>query len=390
MGRPDTDPLSLSFDIYQRYRIVADAFRVLAPPGVRLHVLDAGGAGSPLPDLLPDHAVSVLDTAFLTTAGGFVVGDVTALPFRDRAVDYAISVDVYEHIHPDQRLDCLRELTRVSRRGVIVAAPFASAGAEHAERTANEFHKILYGCVHPWLREHIENGLPCLEEVTGFFQRAGLHPVALPNGYLPRWTLLILSQILSLRGKTERELYENLCRLYNQCFYAYDNREPCYRYAVVASDRPQGLERLQPSPADARGHDADVVLAHVAAIALPLITDNSDLRRHVAALTQDSHQLGFERDALRRAFDAVARDRDALAAEASQLAGEAAQLAAEASQLKWQLTEIENSSGWRVLTRWRRLRLTLIPINSARERAYLAGVRALEHLLRATRRDNSP
>jgi SAM-dependent methyltransferase/regulator of replication initiation timing len=383
IGRLATDLLSLSFDIYQRYRLVADAFRVLAPPGVRLHVLDAGGAGSPLPDLLPDHAVSVLDTAFLPTAGGFVVGDVTALPFRDHALDYAISVDVYEHIRPDQRLDCLRELTRVSRRGVIVAAPFASAGVEHAERTANEFHKILYGCVHPWLREHIENGLPRLEEVTGFLQRAGLHPVALPNGYLPRWTLLILSQILSLRGKSERELYENLCRLYNQCFYAYDNREPCYRYAVVASDRPPSLDRLQPPPAEARGHDADAVLAHVAAIALPLITDNSDLRRHVEALTQDGHRLAFERDALRRAFDAVTLDRDALAAEASQLKWQL-------SQLKWQLTEIENSSGWRLLTRWRRLRLALIPINSARERAYLAGVRTLEHLLRATRRDDSP
>jgi hypothetical protein len=345
---------------------------VLAPPGVRLHVLDAGGAGSPLQDLLPDHAVSILDTAFLPTAGGFVVGDVTALPFRDHALDYAISVDVYEHIRPDQRLDCLRELSRVSRLGVIVAAPFASAGAEHAERTANEFHKILYGCAHPWLREHIENGLPSLEEVTGFFRRAGLHPVVLPNGYLPRWTLLILSQILSLRGETERKLYENLCRLYNQCFYAYDNRQPCYRYAVVASDSPPSLERLQPSPAEARGHDADAVLAHLAAIALPLIADNADLRRHVEALTQEGHRLAFERDAFARDRDAVARARDALAAEASQLTG--------------RLAEIENSSGWRLLTKWRRLRLSLAPPNSARERAYLAGVRALEHLLRATRR----
>jgi hypothetical protein len=288
----DPDLLSLSFDVYQRYKLVSEVVSRVRRTEAPQRILDAGGAGGPLPRFLPRDRVYVLDQAVAPFRVPCVVGDVTRLPFADAAFDLTVSIDVYEHIPPDGRRTYLEELARVSGAGVVVAGPFRSAGVEQAERTADECHRLLYGRPHRWLEEHIANGLPDLAELRRFLEEHGLHTAALPNGYLPRWSMLILAQMMGDSDLAERRVYDSICRLYNRHFYDDDNREPCYRYVVVATGDPALVARL-PSLVHRPPEAAEQLLADVAALTLPLAAgarqrtaERDRLRDELAALQQ--------------------------------------------------------------------------------------------------------
>lgn len=66
------------------------------------------------------------------------VGDMLALDLPDASVDAAMCSLVLHHFEPDDAVRALRELRRVSRRGVVVndlvRSPFALAGAHGAAR----------------------------------------------------------------------------------------------------------------------------------------------------------------------------------------------------------------------------------------------------------------
>jgi hypothetical protein len=52
-----------------------------------------------------------------------VVGSLCALPVADRAVDVAVCCQVLEHLPFTSFMRCLRELSRVSSRGIVVSLP---------------------------------------------------------------------------------------------------------------------------------------------------------------------------------------------------------------------------------------------------------------------------
>jgi SAM-dependent methyltransferase len=352
---------------------VADSLLALAPPDAPLRILDAGGGQSPLADFLPRHGVWVLDRIPAPGAERFLLGDVTALPFPDRTFDYAVSVDLYEHLAPGQRVGCLQELKRVSRLGVIVAAPFASADVQEAEAAASDFYRLLHGQEHLWLREHLENGLPALEETVDLLRKTGASVVALPNGYLPRWRLLILAQMLAQGGDLEQRQYAALCRLYNEHGYLHDNREPCYRYAIVATEDPSHLARLRSRPPAPPDPQTDALLAQLAATALPWVATQAEVRHRLEQLTQQRDVLTHEADVSRHEADVLRRHGDAWEREAA--------------RLRESLETIQSGVGWRLLSECHRLRLAVLPRGSDRERAYLAMTRRIAALLSRGARD---
>jgi len=65
-----------------------------------------------------------------------VVGDGTALPFKDNSFDAVVSVASYEHIPKQLKKKYLQEMARVARKKVIVYCPFG--------RTARFGDKIVF------------------------------------------------------------------------------------------------------------------------------------------------------------------------------------------------------------------------------------------------------
>jgi len=228
------NPLKLPFDQYQRYRIVADAIGGVREDGKRLAILDVGGAPGLIRDFLPGDEIIVLDRTG-AKAGGFVRGDGAALPFKDRALDVVVSVDVLEHIEPEAREAFIGEMKRVARDYVFIAAPFREEAVEEAERVLFDVMKATKGEEHAFLKEHLEHGLPVEAEVREAMEAGGWESVSVPNGALKRW-LPMMALVLYMSG--DRFLGEVAGRVnafYNGNYYEDDNREPSYRRLVAAA-----------------------------------------------------------------------------------------------------------------------------------------------------------
>lgn len=118
------------------------AYAVLAPTDVPVRLLDVGTGGADIPVALlawarrtgrplavtaTDSRTEVLDAAraarpALARLAGLTleVADGRSLPYADRAFDVAHTSLVVHHLEPTDAIALLRELGRVSRRGVIV------------------------------------------------------------------------------------------------------------------------------------------------------------------------------------------------------------------------------------------------------------------------------
>jgi SAM-dependent methyltransferase len=141
----------LGYDTFERHRMVAK----LISNGSS-SVLDVGG-GEKVLERFAGKPVVVVNLG---------QGDVRAnglfLPFAYSTFDTVTSLDVLEHVPPDQRCAFLKELLRVCRSQVVICAPYGSP--EHMlseKRVLDQIHRE--GSSDQMLMEHVENGLPTLE-----------------------------------------------------------------------------------------------------------------------------------------------------------------------------------------------------------------------------------
>jgi SAM-dependent methyltransferase len=150
-------------------------------------VLDVGGAHGSLAAVLPQARVTTLNLE----PPADVVGDALALPFPDDTFDAATSLDVLEHLAPDDRATHLRELARVARRLVVVGCPVGGAVHERAERS---LRARFPG--HRFLEEHARWGLPSEEELRALAPGAEM----LFHGDVERAAVRFRARALARRG----------------------------------------------------------------------------------------------------------------------------------------------------------------------------------------------
>lgn len=287
---PTFEPLDAPFDQYQRYRITAEVARALsdlaAPSGApdtsgtlgkpdtprardEWHeqaehdalraqtassatdaaapprLLDVGGHHTdpwgrpqrPITAFLPDCASITLDVTD-NPLPGFVRGRGDALPFTSSSFELVCSVDVLEHVPPDARPLMLRELTRVSSRAIVLAAPFRHRDVDRAEALLSSFVLRTNGYVQGQLKEHREFGWPDLAETVRLFTGEGWHVRLFPYGNLWRWTLMMLDKhaVAALPGG--RAVQSLIDRRYNESWFEHDRALPCYRHFLVATRQP--------------------------------------------------------------------------------------------------------------------------------------------------------
>jgi hypothetical protein len=156
--------LLMPYDLYERHTVVRQLLRqVIDDAQENVSVLDVGGRAELLEQFLPHRVVSVnLD------GSGRVLGSGDRLPFGDRSFSAVVSIDTLEHVPPPQRIDLLRESLRVAQTCVVVAAPFGSSAHQAFEKRLDDLHQSVYGYPHAYLREHVQYGLPGLDDIDRF------------------------------------------------------------------------------------------------------------------------------------------------------------------------------------------------------------------------------
>jgi hypothetical protein len=129
-------------------------------------VLDAGGVPDLLSRYLPPGAEVV--TANITPPADLLIQGVE-LPVEDASFDLVTSVDVLEHIGPDDRPAFVSELARAAKQRVVLCCPFGSSEHQAAEAELHKWFEQVTGERHQWLAEHVQNGLPTDEELRAAF-----------------------------------------------------------------------------------------------------------------------------------------------------------------------------------------------------------------------------
>jgi SAM-dependent methyltransferase len=122
--------------------------RLGLPPGTE--ILDAGcGSGRNMADLAHYGTVTGLELADASVlwarnrgVGTVVQGSITEAPFADDRFDFAVSLDVLEHIEDDRK--ALRELRRVVRPGAILLVTVPAYQWLWSEHDMINHHKRRY------------------------------------------------------------------------------------------------------------------------------------------------------------------------------------------------------------------------------------------------------
>jgi hypothetical protein len=345
---PAQTPLDAPFDQYQRYAITTAIARAMAggrPP----RVLDVGGhhldfwfrPRRPIAEFLPEASSITIDLA-PSRLPGYLRARGDALPFPPGTFDLVASVDVLEHVPPPARPTVLAQAMRVSRRAVVIAAPFADPALDRAESLVSGFIRDVCGYEQGQLAEHRALGWPHLGDTAAAFEAAGWVTRIFGYGSLWTWTLMMLDKhaVSALAGS--RPVQAALDRAFNESRYATDREPPYYRHFIVATASSS-------DPLIAWAETAFAATSPASVLARPA-TDPALVDRMFALLeTHAENQRQQVRLEPGRRTEHVAEvERHRAQAFASLEA-----MTAEAARLERMLRDIERSPAYR-LSRWLR------------------------------------
>lgn len=194
----------LPFDLFSRHYIVSNIVnKVFRKNDEKLTILDLGGYAGQTQHFFVNDKVTVLDTYDINNQTNYIKGDATNLTFQDSSFDIVTNFDVFEHIPRESRHKFVTEALRVSRRAVILTFPVDhnSIGAtSEVENTLDTFFKKLTGSRHPWLREHIDYGIPTAEEFEKLLNDSGAVFTKISSNSIASWKLM---QTLNFLGTVD-------------------------------------------------------------------------------------------------------------------------------------------------------------------------------------------
>ena len=161
-----------SMDMALRYHPIVEYLRPRLEPGTR--IVDVGSGSVGITPYL-DHNVFGVDRSFDGPQATRLVrctGDVLTLPFADRSVDVMLCVDTLEHIPRESRSAAVQELLRVTGKVAVIAVPCGPLSAQRDRDLSLRLRRRL-ARRDRFLDEHLEHGLPRLDELQSWIADAG-------------------------------------------------------------------------------------------------------------------------------------------------------------------------------------------------------------------------
>ena len=227
------------FDQYQRYKKTQEIITALRVDNETFNILEVGAnEHRNLEKFLPKDKITYLDIQLdevYQNNPQFILGDATDMDFQDNSYDFIVALDVFEHIPVSRRKLFINEINRVAKKAFILMAPFDIEGVAEAEKNVNAFFKELVGHDHPWLIEHIENGLPAWEETLQYLQQQDIEYVTSSQCEITMWENLMRYHFLSVYSNKVLEEVNVINSFYNKKIYPVDEGERCYRRIIIGS-----------------------------------------------------------------------------------------------------------------------------------------------------------
>src|SRR3989304_2049383 len=100
-----------------------------------------------------------------------IKGQADNLPFRKNSYDIAISVDVIEHLPKNQRERAIFEQLRITQKLAVIVVPVGKLSEDQDRQLYAHWNKI-FKTRNQFLQEHIENGLPLVDEILVWIDRS--------------------------------------------------------------------------------------------------------------------------------------------------------------------------------------------------------------------------
>ncbi len=153
-----------------------------------------------------------------------------AIPAKNNEYDFALSLDMIEHIDAKDRLTAFREIIRVSSKACIVWFPCGDF-AYHNDQILYKYQKKLWHKVHGRLEEHIELWTPSEEEIDTILEtikkeQPNLTITKQGNGNIYLRLLITYIESSSKIGKFFSIYFSHIVNLFS---YEYKSQTP-YRF----------------------------------------------------------------------------------------------------------------------------------------------------------------
>ena len=250
-----------SFDVFQRF---SGILRLLESLEMRegSSLLDVGGYPGALADYIKESfrgaKVITLDRP-VCPRESYISGSAESLPFADSSFDAVLSSDTIEHLAPEQRISSIKETLRVSKRWVVIGAPFKNPCVDFAEEKISTLYQKCFKKSHPWLSEHITNRLPERRFIQKMLEDSSAAVGVYPNGSVASWFILEAVQILLDSFPMLSRFRQDLSRSFNAFWAASDDKEPAYRHILVADKTGELPSALPPPPPATSEKEEDVL-----------------------------------------------------------------------------------------------------------------------------------
>jgi hypothetical protein len=210
--------LELPIDVYTRHYIATDVVNTIVRKGKnKLSILDVGGYKGWTSTFFSSDDVTVLDI-YDSKDKNYVKGDATANSYSDNTFDVVTSFDVFEHIPRAKREEFITESFRVSKSLSIMTMP-TDIGGTHKTRSAevnlNMFFKGITGKDHPWLKEHIEYGIPTDHEVEEILNKKSLIYRKIGSNDLDMWQIIETMNFLGTVDQSSLDHARSMNSVYN-------------------------------------------------------------------------------------------------------------------------------------------------------------------------------
>lgn len=212
----------------------------------KFKILDVGGYKGRTADFLQLDDVTVLDV-FDVKEDGYVKGTALDMPFEDESFDFVLSYDVLEHILGNDRKKFVEECGRVAKRGLIICAPHNSEANVSAESSLNDYFYRLHHKPHPWLKEHIEYGIPDFNKIESYAIAKGFLTSIFMSNKVQLWVAMQQAIFLNSKYPMASEKLSEVNELYNT-HAGYDKglaRDEAYRLILCCVKQPSDHQTVQ-------------------------------------------------------------------------------------------------------------------------------------------------